>query len=152
MASFRTGWPVPTIVALREDPDVRHLGVFLAVGMLGLGVDTAVFTALHGAGLSPALARGTSLVCATAVTWQFNRLFTFPRTGRRRSREIARYALVTLGAQGASYATFLILFHLAPQLPAVMALVTGAALAAGLSFTGQRLFTFRALTAQRGFP
>jgi putative flippase GtrA len=144
MASFRTGWPVPTIAAFREGPEVRRLGGFLSVGLLGLGVDAAVFTALQGAGLWLALARAASLVCATGVTWQLNRLFTFPRTGRRRSREIARYALVTLGVQGASYATFLILSQLAPQLPAIMVLVTGAALAAGLSFTGQRLFTFRA--------
>lgn len=145
MASFRTGWPVPMIVAFREGPEVRRLGGFLSVGMLGLVVDAAVFTALHGAGLSLALARAASLVCATGVTWQINRLFTFPRTGRRRSREIARYGLVTLGAQGASYVFFLTVSHAAPRLPAVMVLVAGAVLAAGLSFAGQRLFTFRAV-------
>ncbi len=145
MASFKTGWPVPTIVALLAGPETRRICRFLCVGLLGLAVDAAVFTALHGAGLSLALARAASLGCATGVTWRLNRALTFAATGRRRSREIARYGLVMLGAQGASYAFFLTVSHGAPRLPAVAVLVTGAALAAGLSFTGQRLFTFRAV-------
>ncbi len=154
MTSFRTGWPVSTIVPLRQGSEARRIGAFLCVGLLGLAADTAVFMVLHGAGLSLALARAASLGCATGVTWRLNRLFTFAPTGRRRSREIARYGLVTLGAQGSSYAFFLTVSHGAPLLPAVAVLVTGAALAAGLSFTGQRLFTFRAVqpAQRRGSP
>lgn len=154
MASFKTGWPVPTIVSLLAGPETRRIGRFLCVGLLGLAVDATVFTALHGAGLSLPLARAASVVCATGVTWRLNRALTFAATGRRRSREIARYLSVTLGAQGASYAFFLTVSHAAPRLPAIMVLVTGAVLAAGLSFTGQRLFTFRAVqpAQRRGSP
>jgi len=145
MASFMTGWPVSTIVVLRQGSEARRIGAFLCVGLLGLTADAAVFMVLHGAGLSLALARAASLGCATGVTWRLNRALIFAATGRRRSRETARYGLVMLGAQGASYAFFLTVSHGAPRLPAVAVLVTGAALAAGFSFTGQRLFTFRAV-------
>ncbi len=144
MSVFKTGWPVPTTVASHEAPEARQMAAFLCVGLLGLGTDTAAFSVLHGAGLSLALARAASLLSATGVTWRLNRTFTFAATGRRRIRELGRYLSVTLVAQGFSYAFFLTLSEAAPRLPAVAVLVTGAALATGLSFMGQRLFTFRA--------
>ncbi len=113
--------------------------------MLGLASDATVFSALHGAGLSLALARAVSLACATGVTWRLNRFFTFAASGRRLPAAMARYGLVTLAAQGFSYAFFLAVSQAEPRLPSLAVLVTGAALATALSFTGQRFFTFRAV-------
>lgn len=124
--------------------DARCLTLFLCVGLVGLGVDASVFSVLHAGGASRALARAVSLVVATGVTWSLNRRFTFAASGRRARAELGRYVLVTLVAQGTSYVTFLSLSRLAPSAPPLVLLVIGAALATGLSFAGQRLFTFRA--------
>jgi len=116
---------------------------FLAIGCLGLSVDALLFSVLHEAGLSRAVARALSLAVATAVTWRLNRRFTFVATGRRQRTELGRYAAVVLGAQGISYATFLTISWAAPHVHAMVALVVGAVVATAFSFTGQRLFTFR---------
>lgn len=118
------------------------LARFLAVGSTGLAVDMAAFTALHEAGLSQAAARAVSMMLATLTTWTLNRRFTFAQTGRPKRFEIGRYVAVVLIAQGFSYCAFLTIAALTPGLPPQLALVTGAVLATGLSFCGQRFFTF----------
>jgi len=128
------------LAALAARPFVR----FLAVGTIGLAADAAVFSLLHGAGLPAAVARALSLAVATGVTWSLNRAFTFAATGRRRRDEILRYALVVGVAQGISYGVFLTLYWTVPRLHPLAALLTGAVIATAFSFTGQRLFTFRA--------
>ena len=118
---------------------------FLAVGAMGLTTDAVVFTLLHDAGLSRSLARALSLLVATGVTWTLNRTFTFAATGRRRRIEAMRYGLVVGVAQGISYGVFLFLSWAAPRAPALADLFAGAVIATAISFTGQRLFTFRAI-------
>ena len=126
---------------------VRAPARFLAVGLIGLAVDTCVFQAAMAAGLDPRHARLVSLGVATFFTWTLNRRFTFEATGRSRGVELARYATVTLGAQGSSYAVFLTLLAVAPALDPQLSAWIGAGLAAGVSCAGQRLFTFAALSA-----
>ena len=120
---------------------------FLAVGLVGLTVDTVAFQLALAAGLEPAWARLCSLAVATMVTWTLNRRFTFARTGRRRRVELARYAVVTTGAQGFSYGVFLTLITVAPALDPQLSMWIGAGLAAVGSYLGQRLFTFAAVPA-----
>ena len=138
------GTPAPTFGDELLSRDLRRLALFLCVGLVGLGVDASLFSAFHAAGVSRALARAISLAAATGVTWRLNRRFTFAATGRRARAELGRYALVTLVAQGTSYATFLMLSQVVPAAPPLALLLAGAVLATGLSFAGQRLFTFRA--------
>lgn len=118
-------------------------GKFLAVGVLGLAVDTAAFALAYHFGATRALARAASLGLATCVTWIINRRITFQPTGRRRSLELARYATVALVAQGFNYVLFLALGALAPQVAPVLLIPFCAAAAAVLSYSGQRFFTFR---------
>lgn len=117
---------------------------FLGVGGLGLITDLGVFSLLFALGPHPLIARVVSLAAATLVTWRLNRALTFDRSGRAQHDEAMRYALVTLVAQGTSYAIFaaLILTRLAavPQL----ALLIGAACAAFISYNGHRLYAFAA--------
>lgn len=115
---------------------------FLAVGLAGLAADTVIFNLLHAVGLSPAVARVLSLGAATVLTWTLNRRFSFARTGRREAGELGRYVLVALGAQGLSYAIFLTLASVAPEVPLTISLWIGAVLAAAASYAGQRWFTF----------
>jgi putative flippase GtrA len=115
---------------------------FLGVGGLGLITDLGIFTLLAGHGLDPLLARLISLPCATVVTWRLNRSFTFDRTGRHQGHEAARYAAVTLTAQGTSYAVFAALvLTVLGGLPQA-ALLIGAAVGAFVSYNGHRLFAF----------
>lgn len=140
-SAIRSGDPFPAILALIPRP-LRFLGV----GGIGLAVDLSVFTILTLLfSMGPLTARIGSLAVATLVTWRLNRALTFERSGRRLSDEAARYGLVTLAAQGTSYATFatLVLTILAtvPQ-GGQIALVVGAALGAIVSYNGHRLFAF----------
>lgn len=115
---------------------------FLMVGMLGLCTDSAVFSLLHWHDLPDALARMASLGLATFVTWQLNRRFTFGASGRSRLVESSRYTAVAMMAQGLNFGLFLALRAWQPDWPALVSLLASAALAATLSFTGQRFFTF----------
>ena len=116
---------------------------FLAVGCVGLTADATVFSAFSAAGSPDALARLASLAAATLLTWRLNRRFTFQSSGRRAHAEAARYVGVALCAVGLNLALFLTLRALAPSLPALLALFTSAVFAAGFSFAGQSLVTFR---------
>jgi putative flippase GtrA len=116
---------------------------FLSIGLIGLVVDSALFAAFfYLAHLDKALARALTLPIATCVTWVLNRRHTFEATGRGKRHEIARYAIVTLCAQGVSYVVFLVVCAMAPKLPPNIALVVGAVVAAAFSYSGQRFFTF----------
>ncbi len=120
---------------------------FLAVGCLGLGSDALAFSACSAAGAGDAVARLVSLSLATLLTWRLNRRFTFEASGRRAHAEGVRYATVALCAQGLNLALFLVLRDLAPTMPPLLAIAVSAVLAAGFSFTGQSLLTFRARLA-----
>lgn len=115
---------------------------FLTVGCFGLMTDAGLFSILAQNGHPEFVARAISLGCATFVTWRLNRAFTFEPSGRHSGIESARYASVALGAQFFSYSIFLLLRATAPDWPALIALFTGAVLAAAMSFLGQRFFTF----------
>jgi len=115
---------------------------FLAVGGLGLLTDLSVFTLIPDHGSHPIASRVVSLALATFVTWRLNRAVTFDPSGRVQRHEAARYAAVTVVAQGVSFAVFtgLVLTILArhPQ----FALVAGAAVGALFSYLGQFFFAF----------
>lgn len=130
------------LAAARDRPAVRGFGLFLAVGVVGLMADAAVFLALGAGGLTLAPARAISIFAATLVTWQLNRRFTFQASGRGRLDEALRYAGVALLAQGGNYLGFVLLCHLAPAVPPLTVLVACSAGVAGVSFIGQRVFTF----------
>lgn len=151
---------VPARAGPQGRPDLSQLDVlirrclalslprFLAVGCIGLSSDAAVFSLCSAAGASDAAARLVSLSIGTFVTWQLNRRFTFRASGRRAHAEGLRYAAVALCAQGFNLAVFLGLRSLVPALPALGALGASAVLAAGFSFTGQSLVTFRSRLSQ----
>jgi putative flippase GtrA len=118
---------------------------FLGVGGLGLATDLSIFSIFVAQGFEPLLVRVLSLGCATVVTWRLNRAFTFDRTGRHQGHEAARYAAVTLTAQGTSYAVFAALvLTVLGGLPQA-ALLIGAAVGAFVSYNGHRLFAFARL-------
>ena len=122
---------------------------FLSVGVLGLLTDLGTFTLIVSYGVHPLLARIGSLLVATLVTWRLNRALTFDQTMRRQGEEAMRYGIVTLIAQGTSYAVFsLLVLSIASPLPQA-AVIVGAAVGALVGYSGHRLFAF-APTARPG--
>ncbi len=117
---------------------------FLAVGAVGLAVDSTVFMLLFNQHSPRPVARAASLVAATLVTWFANRAVTFGASGRSRRAELGRYGLVALVAQGFNYGLFLALSAAAPKIHPLPLIVVSAASAAMFSYAGQRLFTFGA--------
>ncbi|NNM74929.1 GtrA family protein [Enterovirga aerilata] len=128
---------------LRRPLAEHPLPRFLAVGGIGFSVDAFVFSLAAAAGAADWLARAVSLAVATIVTWRLNRRFTFRPSGRRSEAEAMRYAGVALCAQALNYGLFLALRAVAPALWPVAALAASAGSAAGFSFAGQALVTFR---------
>ena len=122
---------------------IGRIARFLAVGLVGLAVDSGLFWSLHQAGVSVELARALSLAVATGVTWFLNRLFTFAPSGRGPGRELMRYVAVALGAQGFNYGLFLALLRFDAGAHPLICLVISAVATAALSFTGQSLIAFR---------
>jgi putative flippase GtrA len=118
---------------------------FLGVGAVGLAVDLSVFTAVPFHLDHPLAVRILSLAAATVVTWRLNRALTFDATGRRPRAEALRYVLVTAVAQGTSYTVFAALvLTMLGALPQI-ATILGAAIAAGVSYAGHRLYAFAPL-------
>ncbi len=116
---------------------------FLAVGAGGLMVDMGVFHMLvTTGGQAPLAARVVSIGVATLFTWALNRSMTFGASGRRRREEIARYALVTVGAQGFNYAVFALLVTTVLASMPKLALLAGSGMAAVFSYLGHSLFSF----------
>ena len=115
---------------------------FLAVGGLGLTTDFCVFTILMGYAPRPLLMRLISVAVATLVAWRLNRALTFDNSGRAQSDEAMRYGVVTLAAQGTSYAIFAALVLTVLGWLPQAALVIGAVAGAFVSYNGHRLFSF----------
>jgi putative flippase GtrA len=126
----------------RLTSEAKRVARFLVVGSGGLAVDSSVFLALNSHGVDRPVARAISLVAATFITWQLNRLFTFGASKRSRREELARYSFVAAGAQGFNYLLFLFLSSMAPQAQPLLLIGVCAAAAAVFSFAGQRAFTF----------
>jgi putative flippase GtrA len=139
--------PVPAVTG--RDP-IRRLAEllprpirFLGIGGLGLITDLAVFTLIMAHRPQPLPARLVSLAIATLVTWRLNRALTFDCSGRRQADEVMRYAAVAAAAQALSYAIFAILITTVLAGMPWLAVLTGAAGGALVSYGGQALFAFR---------
>ena len=145
-------FPLPTPVQRLMARAPKGAVAFLSVGVSGLAVHTALFTALFHLNLGDKLSWWLALCAATVVTWTLNRRLTFAPSGRGRVAEAVRYVLVTAVAQGVSYGVFLGLGVAAPHLPRPLALIVGAGVATLFSYTGQRFFTFAAPRTLAGEP
>jgi putative flippase GtrA len=120
----------------------RSLFRFLGVGLVGLAVQTGVFSVQFRLGVEKSLAWLIGMLTATVVTWALNRRLTFGASGRRRRHEALRYLVVTAVAQSFSFAVFHSLLSFAPVIPPSIDVIIGAVAATAFSYTGQRFFTF----------
>jgi putative flippase GtrA len=138
--SYRELPPGPAVALIARLP--KGLLKFLVVGAAALAVHTATFTAVLQFGANKSVAWLAGLVTSTLVAWSLNRKHTFSGSGRSQREEISRYALVTLVAQGISFAVFHLASRAAPNIWPQACLLAGAAVATLFSYSGQRFFTF----------
>ena len=118
----------------------------------GLAVDILLFTFMLVGGVAPLVAGFAALLAATALTWRLNRAFTFDASGRAKSNEAMRYAVVTAVAQSTSYLVFAVLVSgVLASLPQA-AILVGAACGAMVSYNGHRLFAFAPVKACADLP
>jgi putative flippase GtrA len=115
---------------------------FIGIGGIGLATDLGAFTIIATFTPHALIARLGSLAIATLVTWRLNRALTFSPSGRRQHEEAVRYAIVTIIAQGTSYAIFAALVLTVLQALPQIAILVGAAIGAVLSYNGHRLLSF----------
>src|SRR6202044_3969557 len=104
-------------------------------GAAGLAVHTATFTVVLQFGADKSAAWLAGLVMSTLVAWSLNRKLTFSASGRSRRDEISRYALVTLVAQGISFAVFTLACRAAPHVWPQACVLAGAVSATIFSYT-----------------
>jgi putative flippase GtrA len=105
-------------------------------------VHTATFTVGLQFGADKSIAWLAGLAASTLVTWSLNRKHTFSASSRRRRDEISRYLLVTVVAQGISFAVFHLAGRAAPHIWPQACVLAGAVSATIFSYSGQRFFTF----------
>jgi putative flippase GtrA len=120
---------------------------FLVVGTLGFVAHAALLTALvRGVGIAPYPAWFPAFAVAVALTYLFNRGWTFRhRAGADRGREFSRYVLLQcLGAaiNNAVYG-FLLWLHPAFAAEPVLALAGGSVAAMLFNYVSARQLAFR---------
>lgn len=125
----------------------RQFARFLLVGAVGFFTDGGLLLALtRGAELSPLTARLISFSLAVTVTWQLNRLFTFPdRASAQRLAEWRRYVVVNGLGGLINLGIFVTLVGPVPGLSVepLIAFAIASAVALLFNFLCSRRFAFR---------
>lgn len=118
---------------------------FAGASLLGFGVDALLLHIGMGAGLTPALARALSLLCAMQVTFLINSLLVFRCLDLSRPwRQWATYMASHGFGNFCSYWIFVTLVstHWLIVSAPLVALTLGAALAWLINYCGARLLVF----------
>jgi len=124
---------------------MKKLVRFTIAGGIGFLVDAGILAALlHLTPLGPFLARLVAITVAMAVTWAFNRSFTFDRSGRSLAAEGFRYGSVGVTAALVNYGLYSALLLSLPALQPLAAMVLATCASMILSFFGYSRFVFRA--------
>ncbi|NEJ69113.1 GtrA family protein [Rhizobium phaseoli] len=123
---------------------MRKLIRFAIAGGIGFLVDAGVLAALlHLTPLGPFLARIVAIAAAMAVTWVFNRRFTFERSSRSLAVEGFRYGSVGVTAALVNYGLYSALLLSLPALQPLAAMVIASMASMVFSFFGYSRFVFR---------
>ena len=125
----------------RAHHEVRRAVKYGIVGVANVTLDFALYAVLVSVGVWYPLAKTGSLVVATANGYTFNRLWTF-RAGAHRNAFLAKYVTVQLSCLALNL-TLLVLLVEVGGLHKILAQAVALPLVAGISFSAQRLWTFR---------
>jgi putative flippase GtrA len=152
---FETEFPSPIradgqSIATQAPPPLAHRVIpyvegrraikYGLVGVTNVAIDFSLYALLVSAGLFYPLAKTLSLIAATINGYTWNRAWTF-RAGRHRNETLAKYVGVQAGCLVANVALLALLVEVAGT-GAVTAQVIAFPVVAGVSFIGNRLWTF----------
>jgi putative flippase GtrA len=135
---------IDTRAVLRPPRDHREEMVrFVIVGGCGYVLAMALYAAEIELGVSPYVAVPPVFVLNGLFNFTFNRLWSFPRSGRRVHDELGRFALVAAASLATNYGV-LYLLHDVAGLAAVPAQALAVIAATPVGFLGNKFFSFAA--------
>jgi putative flippase GtrA len=107
---------------------------FGVVGAVGFFVDGLLLVLLIALDWSLFLARLGSFACAVSITWYFNRVWTFNKTGVAKARFVKQYGYyltAQLIGAGINFGTFFLVIHWFPVISSepLIALAVGSSVA-----------------------
>jgi putative flippase GtrA len=107
---------------------------FAVVGAVGFFVDGLLLVLLIALDWSLLLARLGSFACAVSITWYFNRVWTFNKTGVAKARFVKQYGYyltAQLIGAGINFGTFFLVIHWFPVISSepLIALAVGSSVA-----------------------
>ncbi|MEZ5856352.1 MAG: GtrA family protein [Hyphomicrobiaceae bacterium] len=122
----------------------RHLGGFLASGILALTVDaTVLLVGVRVFDLSPFVARLLAISVAMIAAWLAHRRLTFALTVRPSLNEFLRYAAAAWTTAGINYLVFAGVLLTYPSVTPMAALVIASIVATIFSYLSMRYGVFR---------
>ena len=127
--------------ALRARRNWEQLAKFCTVGVVGYGVNLAVYASLLGAGVHYLVAATCSFLVAVTSNYTWNRLWTFHDRRGGVAAQGMRFLIVSLACLGAN----LLLLHLLITLGLgkLVGQAVAIALVTPLNFVGNKLWSFR---------
>jgi len=133
--------------ALRTRHNWVQLAKFCVVGVVGYGINLAVYTALIHAGLHYLLAATCSFLVAVTSNYTLNRVWTFRDRRAGLAAQGMRFFVVSLASLGAN----LLFLHVLITLGAgkLVGQAIAIVLVTPLNFVGNRLWSFRHPRAPR---
>ena len=116
---------------------------FAFVGAAGFLIDAAVLSFLLATlPVGPYVSRLISISVALSATWLLNRHLTFGPSDRAMALEGARYGGVGFATAFVNYVVYSACIFSIPQIPPILALVIGSAVAMLLSYFGYARLVF----------
>jgi putative flippase GtrA len=123
---------------------MKKLLRFAIAGGIGFCVDAGLLALLlHTTPLGPFIARLIAIAIAMAVTWIFNRRFTFDKSRHSLAVEGFRYGSVGITSAIVNYGIYAALLLAIPSLQPLAAMVFATAASMLFSFFGYSRFVFR---------
>ncbi|WLI88267.1 GtrA family protein [Massilia sp. R2A-15] len=119
---------------------------FAVAGVLGLITDVAALYLALALGMGPFAGRAVSFLCAVAVTWQFNRRYTFSsKPGISAWREWWNYLAAMLLGGAVNYGVYSALILTIRDVPLLPLAAVAAGSLAGMTvnFVNAKYFIFR---------
>jgi len=127
--------------ALRARRNWEQLAKFCTVGVVGYGVNLAVYASLLGAGVHYLVAATCSFLVAVTSNYTWNRLWTFHDRRGGVAAQGMRFLIVSLACLGANLLVLHLLITLG--LGKLVGQAVAIALVTPLNFVGNKLWSFR---------
>jgi putative flippase GtrA len=144
VASIPTPWArfrARVVVALRSGSNWVQLAKFCTVGVVGYGVNLAVYAAILHQGVHYLAAATCSFLVAVTNNYAWNRVWTFRDRRAGVAAQGARFFVVSVASLGAN----LVFLHVLVTLGAgkLFAQAVAIVLVTPLNFVGNKLWSFR---------